>query len=1225
MSDSGTASAGSSRLRRVARPFIWVALALALYAGLGFVVLPLLALHHVPQALGELLGRKLTVDKIGFNPFTLAAEFQGVKIMGREVAGDGDGDGDGGAEGATPALSFDRLMANFEILSLWYGGPVVRELALEGLKIRLTRLDADHYDWSDVFDRLSEPSSEGGGGSPLPYSIANIHVENGLIEVEDRVAGTSHRLSALKLGVPVISSLAVGVDVFIEPSLSAQIDGRPLAAKGTLELKSDGFDAVLEQLSVKDFELAPWLVYAPVAPTFRLPSGTLGMDLRVEFGQHGDERPTFRIQGQAQVNQLVIQDRNGAPALAVAELEVELADVQPLADRYYFSRLRLQQPAIDLVRLADGGINLERLLPASTSTAAPAKAEKEKESPVEFLLSSARIRDGLIRYSDNAIEGGFSSRVEAINLDLRDLSSSSEVPAEIRFDYVTAAGEKFSHQDHLRLKPFSYDGSVTVEGFQAGIYRRYYTPFLPGGEVRNGRVDGTARYRVAAQEGTDEPLVEVDIERLNLSDFVLALNGHKSELLKLNKLVVTDAKILPGTNEFNIEEVNVHGVALAVTRLSGDRYDFMALTAAPRAASRASAAKAPASSAPPWTFRLGKAALEGSSLRFEDRTGTGPMVVTADDIDIQLSELSTAKGAKGASLAVKSRINKGGRLALKGTIVPEPFGAELDLNLQSFGLSVLQPYVLQQAQLGIKGGALSLKGRLTLRQRRDNLFGTLSGDAAVNDFYSTDHRNDADFVRWREFAVKQARIELEPFALSINEIAVDGLRSRLILEQDGRLNLREIQRSQQEALSIAAQGTAESAGDTGSATESATTTATAEVAPASPPPPVRIGRISIRNSNIAFSDRFIRPNYNAFLGNLSGDLTGLSSDQDSLAKLDLQGRVGQSAGLTIKGEFNPFRQDHHLNIEAAVRDFELTDLSGYSGRYIGYGISRGKLSATVNYRVEDRKLSAENHILLDQLTFGDAIESEDATKLPVRLAVSLLKNTRGEIDINLPVSGTLDDPEFSVFGLVLRALAGLIGKAITAPFALLGREELQQMDFAPGSFAIGAEQEEKLRDLAKALEERSSLKLDITGLADAARDTDGLRRSKLRERVRAEQRKSAGGSRNAAAPGVEELSAAEYADLLDDVYDDAKIKKPRNFLGISKNLPVKEMEDLLLANITIAEEDVVALAHRRETSVLRWLTNEGKIAPDRIFQRALTDAEVKDGGRKGDGVRFSLR
>jgi hypothetical protein len=322
--------------------------------------------------------------------------------------------------------------------------------------------------------------------------------------------------------------------------------------------------------------------------------------------------------------------------------------------------------------------------------------------------------------------------------------------------------------------------------------------------------------------------------------------------------------------------------------------------------------------------------------------------------------------------------------------------------------------------------------------------------------------------------------------------------------------------------------------------------------------------------------------------------------------------------VKIKGEFNPFRQDHRLSIDAEVKDFDLPGLSGYSGRYIGYGIAKGKLSANLRYQIEDNKLSAENQVLLDQLTFGDAVDSPEATSLPVRLAVALLKNERGEIDINLPVGGTLDDPQFSVFGLVLRALGNLIAKAITEPFALFGREELSTLDFDPGSFQIDAEQEEKLRDVAKTLENRSSLKLDITGQASVQRDTEGIRRNTLRAMVMAEKRKTT--NDQAIDPEGE-----EYAELLGNAYGQAKIKKPRNFIGLAKSLPVGEMEKLLLESIEVKQEDIDSLASHRETAVQRWLTDQGGIPPERLFRRALTEEEAGENGREGNGVRFSLR
>ncbi|MDR1423077.1 MAG: DUF748 domain-containing protein [Azoarcus sp.] len=1198
------ATNGISGLKRFVRPLTWAALVTALIAGLGFVGVPLLMHHYAPRILSDLLGREVSVDKTGFNPFALVVEFQGVKIM---AAKDSEAAG-------TPALSVDRLRANLEISSLFYRGPVLREVEIAGPHIKLVRLAQDRYDWSDVIERLSA-APEAPKSEPPRFSVANIHVIHGLIEIDDRVTGEKHRLTELTLGVPVVSNLTVAAAVFVEPELSAHLDGRPVGAKGRLELTDDGFKGELNQLSLKDFDLPLWMAYSPLEPSFRLPSGVLNLDMSVAFEQRAGEAPEVRIQGRARLDRLVVQDRADHPVFAVDELEVELADVQPLLDRYYISRLRLQKPVLDLVRLADGSMNVARLAsPGETSKAANAEAEKAaaRNVPLDFLLSSARIRDGVVHFSDRFVPGGFSTRLEAINLDVRDLSTGGSVPAEIRLDYVTAASEKFGHQDRLRLSPagLEYSSILTVEGFQPAFYKRYYAEALPGGDIRQGRLDVVIRSSVRMKEGLAEPEVDVTLEKLSLSDFVLGLNGSKGELLRLKNVVVADTDILSASRKVRLGDIDVRGLALDVTRLRDGRFNFMALAGKPSAGARRTSGVASA----PWTVQVDKVAVGGgSSVRLDDRAIFEPAVTSLDNVELQLTDYSSAKNAKGFDFALQGQVNKSGQAAFKGTVTPTPLRIALDFELKSVGLTGVQPYLAEQAQLGIRGGRLSGKGRLVLRPRQEKTFGTLSGSATVSELATIDRRDDSDFVRWREVSVRRARVELEPFALSVDEIAIEGLRSRLILDEQGRLNLREIQRTTHEAAPP----------DMGPDEH------TAASAPETPPPAVpsiNVGRIVARNSNIAFTDRFVRPHYNAFLSDLSGELAGLSSDPTTLARLDLQGKVGRAAPLTIKGEFNPFREDRLLGIEADVKDFELTDLSGYSGRYVGYGISRGKLSATLHYKIEDRKLAAENHVFLDQLTFGDAIDSPEATHLPVRLAVALLKNSRGEIDIRMPVGGTIDDPQFSVFGLVVRALTNLVGKAVTSPFALLGREELAQLDFDAGSFQLGAEQEAKLRELVQTLEERPSLKLDLTGQANVERDMQGICRNKLRNMVAAGKRATLDEADKKTPLSAIELTDEEYAALLANVYDDASIKKPRNFIGMARSLPVEEMEKLLMASFTVDDEDVAALARRREAVVKRWLIDEGKVAPERIFQRALTESEAREnGGNKGNGVRFSLR
>jgi len=390
---------------------------------------------------------------------------------------------------------------------------------------------------------------------------------------------------------------------------------------------------------------------------------------------------------------------------------------------------------------------------------------------------------------------------------------------------------------------------------------------------------------------------------------------------------------------------------------------------------------------------------------------------------------------------------------------------------------------------------------------------------------------------------------------------------------------------------------------------------------------VRIDRIEIKRGNVAFSDRFIRPNYDANLTGLAGEIVGLSTSSDTIARVELSGEVDKTAPLSISGELNPFRQDAHLDIVAKVKDFELTGLSSYSGKYVGYGIARGKLSAELNYKIEDRRLTATNQIFLDQLTFGDKVDSPDAVNLPVQLAVSLLKNSRGEIDLHLPVSGTLDDPEFSVFGLVVKMFFNLIGKAITSPFTLLGAafgggEELSHLELAPGSGRLDEAQQDKLAKLAQALAERPALRLDVIGRADPASDLDGLRQAGLDNALRAQKLKALI-ARGEEAPSLDdiEVGADEYPALLEKAYKAADIKKPRNLVGLVKDIPAADMEALLRASVSASEAELRALAQRRAQAVREWMIAQGGIPGERIFVLEPKVEPVAEGGQ----VQFSLR
>jgi Domain of Unknown Function (DUF748) len=302
-------------------------------------------------------------------------------------------------------------------------------------------------------------------------------------------------------------------------------------------------------------------------------------------------------------------------------------------------------------------------------------------------------------------------------------------------------------------------------------------------------------------------------------------------------------------------------------------------------------------------------------------------------------------------------------------------------------------------------------------------------------------------------------------------------------------------------------------------------------------------------------------------------------------------------------------------------------------KYAGYPIVKGKLSMEVTYKVEDGRLAANNHLFLDQLTFGDKIDSPTATKLPVLLAVSLLKNSRGEIDINLPVSGTLDDPKFSVGAIIVQVIVNLLTKVVTAPFTLLasafgGGEELGLVEFAPGSAALAPEQTKRIDTLSKALNDRPGLKLDIIGRVDPALDAEGARRAKLDSKLRAAKvRRTVRASGEAVDPATVTISAEERPELMAAVYSSEDIpNKPRNFIGIAKSIPPAEMEALIVANLAVTPEDLRGLASQRASAVRNRLETEGKVSRERLFlvEPKLTPEGIKDKGAT-TRVDFSLK
>jgi len=608
-----------------------------------------------------------------------------------------------------------------------------------------------------------------------------------------------------------------------------------------------------------------------------------------------------------------------------------------------------------------------------------------------------------------------------------------------------------------------------------------------------------------------------------------------------------------------------------------------------------------------YTVNLARAGISNWSLRVEDQGAREPVVTTVTPVSLTVEGLSTAAASR-ARVDFKAGVNKSGQMAVNGAFGLSPLHADLALDIKGVDILPLQPFVTAKVNLRATSASLSSKGQVQLDAAKDGtLRGGFKGDVTLGNLATVDKAGNNDFLRWKSLHADGVDVRFEPLSIAVDQLALADFFARVIIDPNGRINLQDIVR-----------GDAPAAPKTDNGGRPAAM------------PPVTIKRVSLQGGRVRFTDNFIKPNYSASLSRFGGVVSGLSSDPSSRADVDLRGEAN-GAPLAVGGSINPLRGDLFLDIKANVRGMELAPLSAYSGKYVGYGIEKGKLSFEAGYQIDNRKLTAENRLILEQLTFGDKVDSPDATSLPVRFAVALLADRNGVIDLNLPVAGSLDDPEFSIGAIIFKVIGNTIAKAITQPFALLGSlvgggAELSNMAFEPGRAAVPANGEEKLRALARALTERPGLRLDIGGRVDSVADREGLKQVTVERKARALKIRDLRAKGVEVEPGSVTVSREEYPALLLRAYRDEKFPKPRNVLGLPKDLPVAEMEKLMVTHADIDEDDLLALGNQRAQAVKNWLQKNGQVSADRMFiVAAKVDGGAGNRATPANRVDFSLK
>ncbi|WP_157269948.1 DUF748 domain-containing protein [Azohydromonas aeria] len=1245
--------------KRAARRVAAVSIALALLWLLSALYVPPLLKWQLQQRGSALLGRELSVERVRFTPWNLRLVAEGVALAGApQAAAPG---ASAPAPAPVPQARIGRLALNLEISSLWKRAPVLSELEIDAPQLRVKRLAGGGTDLDDLLARLS-PAEEAPqpDGPPPRFALHNLRLAQGALDVEDAARGARHELRELQLALPFISSLPADVATQVQPRLAFVLDGSRFDSGASATPFSQHRDSSLE-LRFDALELAPFAAYLP--PAWKLRDGRLGAQLQLRFRLAEDGAPQLDLQGRINAQDLALHDGRDAPLLAWKSLQVEIEPSQPLQRRIALGPVLLDGLTLHAGRDARG-----RLLPALAPERKPADKPADKVAPAgaaepgwAVSAKTVEVKGAALHWRDEMLKLRW--RVEQLDAQAQALQWPLDKDKVLPFE----AQALLRPEEGEGIPPASL--KLSGEAAAAGGALGFELKGLPLGPLApvlaqalrprlEGRLGAQGRLRWTRDGLQSAELAQARLEALRLLD--PDAPRAAAPLAAWDALALEEVRVTLPRREAEIGRLRLQAPMLQLARDAQGRLNAASWGPPAAASAPAPAPAASASASGGWAVKLRQLQIDDGRVDWRDAQPAPqapPVQLAASRLQLALQDLQwpLAAGQRAGSLSLelreirdpRRRQPEAARVQWRGRLQPAPLALDGRWRIERLPLHLLQSYAGADLPLVLRHAEGGFDGELALANAADGLRVQVRGDALLGGVQAVAARDRAsgdELLSWQALTLKGLDAAVQPGAkprVRLDAATLSDFYARVVVTEEGRFNLQDLRGRPVQLDSAAAAAPAASA----PAAAPATARGNVTVGPAvnrtrELPVDLALGTTTLVNGRVDFNDRFVRPNYSAELTELSGTLGPLRSDQPAMAALSLRGRAAGSALLDIQGALNPLADPPELDLRARATGLELPPLTPYAAKYAGYAIEQGKLSVDLGYRIDNEgRLQASNRLTLNQLTFGERVESPSATRLPVLLAVSLLKDRNGNIDLDLPISGSLNDPQFSIGGIVLRLIGNLLLKAVTSPFALLagaGGPDLSRVPFDPGSALPAPAGQEVLQRAAEALKEKPSLQTTITGEADPVAEGDGIRRAQLEARIRAEQRKLA--LRAGTSTGQAELAPPtpqERERLLRRVYADTALPdKPRNFIGLARELPPAEIEQRLLAAIPVTPEGARSLAVQRALAVRDALTAAG-VDGQRLFVAAprLREPDTKKDEDGADGragpwtprVELSLR
>jgi len=994
------------------------------------------------------------------------------------------------------------------------------------------------------------------------------------------------------------------------------------------------------------------------------------------------------------IDSVRVADRDGAPFVGWDRLYVNVQIVSAWRRELVFDEIRLEQPYGRILVHRSGQLDFADLLASDSSRSDSSRSDstERRELPV-VVIDALHIVTARIDYLDSAAARPFATTVGPLRIDLQHFATRRDANGQYAFSGSTEAGETFSWRGSFAVDPIRSIGNFSIEHVRLGKYRPFYERTF-GWDFAGGSVSVTSSYRL---DLSPPPKHEIKLVNATLRADTAQLveHGHKDVVVRIPSLALDGAQMDWLTARATVASIKTSGGEVDFRR-SRDRTNNIMRMLGPLLAPPQPGAKRAAR----WRYLIDRVEANGYTVGVIDSTPARSVSFALSNVSVAIDSIrddSLAISPVTSSFTWEKR----GKISARGRVALLREQGELELDARNVALRPLDPFMAPVGNFALVDGALTLKGKLRFdiadSARYDAKF---AGSMSIDHLATVDGVKKETFLKWKALKLNGIDYAMRADRLSVHDILADSPLLTLSVAPDRTTNLAVIFPPSTKATvdttnlagadsvgapadtlaDVVDSATADSAGIRHDSTrlgsdssakhdstllgsdstgrdstrvgarpatgQDSVGVAGGEVAGAPPPatraPKARkgettIGAFRIVNGAIRINDHSVDPAVSFALTKINGNTGALSSVQLNRGALDMTAAVDDVAPVKLSGTFNPLNSNEESRIRIVSEGIEMVPFSPYVGRYFGYGVARGKMALDLKYNVRARRFDSENVITLDDFDFGDKVDSPDATHMPVRLGLSLLKDRKGQAVIDVPAKGNLDDPHFKLGRVIVRAILNVFKKLVTAPWKLMGKLfggggkhiDMSRVTFGAGGTALDSTQTKSLDALAKAMHERPGLKLELQGSIDTLSDIKALKVQRVNHELRV-QKWSARHQKGAVAevPDSVTISPEERPALLTAAFA-ATFPNDSSVIGSKKKskkdapppLSPEEMEARLMEKMDVTPEELRTLIADREKACREYLVSKGT-EPDRIF---LTQASAQTPNAGGSKVALKLQ